>query len=228
LFFSCCDSVAALALANCNEHVAEANITALAHTQLVLHGTQISKSKSAKITLFSRSGYTRACHWHVLFPVPNCHAEFLTFLRSSPPFFSRVLPRFQAASSRDIAHMQTGQCGNHMGTEFQEVLFDEHGIGGDGEYCGDNDAQLDRINVFYYEASGGTYVPCAVFFDLEPGVIGVVRASPLGELIRPGNLVNHTRGQKWARDSFRRAGTNSSDSSILECQAKILRTPLLI
>jgi len=30
-----------------------------------------------------------------------------------------------------------------------------HGIGGDGEYCGDNDARLDRINVFYHEASGG-------------------------------------------------------------------------
>jgi hypothetical protein len=28
------------------------------------------------------------------------------------------------------------------------VLCDEHGIGGDGEYCGDNDAQLGRIDVF--------------------------------------------------------------------------------
>ena len=68
-----------------------------------------------------------------------------------------------------------------MGTEFQEALCDEHGIGGDGEYCGDdNDAQLGRINVLYYEASGGIYVPRAVFFDLGPGVIGAVRASPLG------------------------------------------------
>ena len=32
-----------------------------------------------------------------------------------------------------------------------------HGMGGDGEYCGDNDAQLDRINNFYYEASGSRY-----------------------------------------------------------------------
>jgi tubulin beta len=40
-----------------------------------------------------------------------------------------------------------------MGTEFQDVLCDENGIGGDGEYCGDdNDAQFGRINVFYYEA----------------------------------------------------------------------------
>jgi hypothetical protein len=60
------------------------------------------------------------------------------------------------------------------------VFCDEHGIGGDGEYCGDYDAQLGRINVFYYEASGDKYVPRTVFFDLEPGVIGAVRASPLG------------------------------------------------
>jgi hypothetical protein len=32
LFFSYCGSVAALALANCNGHVAEENITAPAHT----------------------------------------------------------------------------------------------------------------------------------------------------------------------------------------------------
>ena len=59
-------------------------------------------------------------------------------------------------------------------------MCDEHGIGGDGEYCGDNDAQLDRINVFYHEASGDKYVPRTVLFDLEPGVIDAVRASPIG------------------------------------------------
>jgi tubulin beta len=39
-----------------------------------------------------------------------------------------------------------------MATKFWEVVVcDEHGIGSDGEYCGDNDAQLGRINVFYHE-----------------------------------------------------------------------------
>ena len=59
-------------------------------------------------------------------------------------------------------------------------MCDEHGIGGDGEYFGDNDAQLDRINVFYHKASGDKYVPRTVPFDLEPGMIETVRASPLG------------------------------------------------
>jgi tubulin beta len=64
-----------------------------------------------------------------------------------------------------------------MGTKFWEVVCDEHGIGGSGESCGDNDAHLDRINVFYHEALGGKYVPRAVFFELEPGVIGAVTLS---------------------------------------------------
>jgi hypothetical protein len=89
LFFSCCDSVAALALANCNEHVTEANTTTPAHTQRALHGAEIPRGKRGKIS-FPRSGYTRACHRQFLFPVPNFHTGFLAFLRSSPPFFSRV------------------------------------------------------------------------------------------------------------------------------------------
>ena len=85
------------------------------------------------------------------------------------------------------------------------MLCDEQGIGGDGEYCGDNDAQLDRTNVIYLESSGGNYVPRAVFFDLEPCVIDALRVSPLGEFFRPKNLVNHTRGRKWAKGHYRRA-----------------------
>jgi hypothetical protein len=65
----------------------------------------------------------------------------------------------------------------------------------DGEYSGGNDAQLDLINVFYHWASGGMYVPRAALFNLKTGVIDAVRASPLGKLFRPENLVNHPRGQ---------------------------------
>jgi tubulin beta len=57
------------------------------------------------------------------------------------------------------------------------VTCDEHGIGGGGEYCGDDDGQLDRINTFYHEASGGKYVPRAVLMDLKPGVIDVITIS---------------------------------------------------
>jgi tubulin beta len=56
-----------------------------------------------------------------------------------------------------------------MGTEFLEVVCDEHGIGGSGDHCGDNDAHLGRINVSCHKALGGKYMSCAVLFDLEPG-----------------------------------------------------------
>jgi hypothetical protein len=49
--------------------------------------------------------------------------------------------------------MQASQRDSQMDTKLLEVLCDEHGIGGgSGEYFGDNDAQLDRINVLYHGA----------------------------------------------------------------------------
>jgi hypothetical protein len=47
------------------------------------------------------------------------------------------------------------------------VVCDEHGIGGDGEYCGGNDAQLGRISVFYHRTSGGNYVFRAALFGVD-------------------------------------------------------------
>jgi tubulin beta len=64
-----------------------------------------------------------------------------------------------------------------MGTKLLELVCDEFGIGGIGEYCGGNDEHLGRINVFYHDALGGKYVPRAVLFDLEPDVIGAVTLS---------------------------------------------------
>jgi hypothetical protein len=40
--------------------------------------------------------------------------------------------------------MQAGHCGYQTGTKFWELVCDEQGIGGDSEYCGDNDAPLFR------------------------------------------------------------------------------------
>jgi tubulin beta len=80
-----------------------------------------------------------------------------------------------------------------MGINFWEVVCDEHGIGGDGEYCGGNLAQLDRISVCYVRAPRGV-------LRTRTGVINALRAAPLGELFRPGNLVNQNAGAgAWAK-----------------------------
>ena len=50
-------------------------------------------------------------------------------------------------------------------------------------------------------------MPRAVLMDLEPGVIGAVRTSPLGELFRPGNFLNQNAGagNNWAIAHFKQA-----------------------
>jgi hypothetical protein len=42
------------------------------------------------------------------------------------------------------------------------VISDEHGIDPTGTYHGDSDLQLDRISVYYNEASGITSLPSTV------------------------------------------------------------------
>ena len=39
-------------------------------------------------------------------------------------------------------------------------MCDEHGIDATGSYCGENDLQLERVNVYFNEASGGACRLC--------------------------------------------------------------------
>merc|ERR1712002_459812 len=90
---------------------------------------------------------------------------------------------------REIVHLQAGQCGNQIGAKFWEIISDEHGIDPTGSYNGTSDLQLERINVYYNEATGGKYVPRAVLVDLEPGTMDSVRSGPFGQIFRPDNFV---------------------------------------
>merc|ERR1711879_1038735 len=102
---------------------------------------------------------------------------------------------------REIVHIQAGQCGNQIGAKFWEIISDEHGIDPTGTYHGDSDLQLERINVYYNEASGGKYVPRAVLVDLEPGTMDSVRSGPYGQVFRPDNFVfgQSGAGNNWAK-----------------------------
>ncbi|KAM3143155.1 hypothetical protein pb186bvf_004741 [Paramecium bursaria] len=105
---------------------------------------------------------------------------------------------------REIVHIQGGQCGNQIGAKFWEVISDEHGIDPTGTYHGDSDLQLERINVYYNEATGGRYVPRAILMDLEPGTMDSVRAGPFGQLFRPDNFVfgQTGAGNNWAKGHY--------------------------
>jgi tubulin beta len=73
-----------------------------------------------------------------------------------------------------------------------------------GTYYGDSDLQLERINVYFNEATGGRYVPRAILMDLEPGTMDAVRAGPFGQLFRPDNFVfgQTGAGNNWAKGHY--------------------------
>jgi hypothetical protein len=105
---------------------------------------------------------------------------------------------------REILHIQGGQCGNQIGAKFWEVVCAEHGIDATGRYGGDSDLQLERVNVYYNEASCGRFVPRAVLMDLEPGTMDSVRSGPYGHIFRPDNFVfgQSGAGNNWAKGHY--------------------------
>ncbi|KAH7549957.1 hypothetical protein JRO89_XS13G0110600 [Xanthoceras sorbifolium] len=105
---------------------------------------------------------------------------------------------------REILHIQGGQCGNQIGAKFWEVVCAEHGIDSTGRYDGDTDLQLERINVYYNEASCGRFVPRAVLMDLEPGTMDSVRSGLYGQIFRPDNFVfgQSGAGNNWAKGHY--------------------------
>ena len=63
---------------------------------------------------------------------------------------------------------------------------------------------MERINVYYNEASGGKYVPRAILVDLEPGTMDSVRSGPFGQIFRPDNFVfgQSGAGNNWAKGHY--------------------------
>ncbi|KAJ6508941.1 Tubulin/FtsZ, GTPase domain-containing protein [Mycena sanguinolenta] len=110
---------------------------------------------------------------------------------------------------REIVHLQTGQCGNQIGSRFWEVVSQEHGLDNTGVYSEKTDQhttdlQLERISVYYNEVGSAKYVPRAVLVDLEPGTMEVIRSGPLGSLFRPDNFVHgqNGAGNNWAKGHY--------------------------
>ncbi|XP_072096730.1 tubulin beta chain-like isoform X3 [Mobula birostris] len=102
---------------------------------------------------------------------------------------------------REIVHIQAGQCGNQIGDKFWEVISDEHGIDPTGRYRGESDLQLERINVYYNEATGrsgasnnwakGHYTEGA---ELADSVMDVVRKEAEGCDCLQGFQLTHSLG----------------------------------
>jgi len=105
---------------------------------------------------------------------------------------------------REIVCIAGGQCGNQIGAKFWEVICKEHHINKAGEYEGELDYELERISVYYNEASASRYVPRCILMDLEPGTMDSVRAGEFGQIFRPDNFVfgQSGAGNNWAKGHY--------------------------
>uniref|UniRef100_A0A8C9GXL6 Tubulin/FtsZ GTPase domain-containing protein n=1 Tax=Piliocolobus tephrosceles TaxID=591936 RepID=A0A8C9GXL6_9PRIM len=99
---------------------------------------------------------------------------------------------------RETVHIQASHCGNQIGAKFWEVISDEHAT---STYHRDSNLQLDRISVYYNEATGGKYVPRAILVDAEPGTMDSVYSGHFGQIFRPDNFLFDPSGagNNWAK-----------------------------
>ena len=130
----------------------------------------------------------------------------VSLTRLSCPATILIHHSFPSAVTRSVRGVDTPRCpisiaNSIAGAKFWEVVSDEHGIEADGLYKGNNDLQLERVNVYYNEVGANKYVPRAILVDLEPGTMDSVRSGPLGGLFRPDNFVfgQSGAGNNWAK-----------------------------
>ena len=79
--------------------------------------------------------------------------------------FSESFPQFLASNSTEVVRCYCSLATlSHLPRffllQFWEVISDEHGIDPTGTYHGDSDLQLERINVYYNEATGTKVCHC--------------------------------------------------------------------
>ncbi|KAJ8103121.1 Tubulin/FtsZ, GTPase domain-containing protein [Lipomyces tetrasporus] len=107
---------------------------------------------------------------------------------------------------REIVSIQCGQAGtNQISSAFWNTITAEHGLDSNGHLIDTSDTQrLDRIDVFFAEASNRKYVPRSVAVDLEPSTLDAIRSGPQGDLFRPDSFISADSGagNNWAKGFY--------------------------
>ena len=80
---------------------------------------------------------------------------------------------------RELVHVQGAQRGCPNGANLWDVISDEHVIDPNGTYHVDSELQLERISVYFNEATVFRYVSRTILKDFEPRTMDSVRAGPV-------------------------------------------------
>lgn len=112
----------------------------------------------------------------------------------------------------NFVHVQVGNCGNKVGTEFFEKIAKEHGIGPDGRL---NGKEVENASAYFDPESykGTVYVPRAVVVDLDPATYDYVKNSEYGKTFRVQNMfkASHDTGNNYAKGHYTEGAEISSD-----------------
>ncbi|ORX39445.1 tubulin beta chain [Kockovaella imperatae] len=105
---------------------------------------------------------------------------------------------------REIVSVSVGQAGNQIAQAFWLNILEEHGLDKNGKYTGNDQQQLDKVDVYFTEASNRKWVPRSIQIDLEPAVLDTIKAGPLSNLFRPDTFVHGESGagNNWAKGYY--------------------------
>ncbi|KAJ1530734.1 hypothetical protein ONE63_005590 [Megalurothrips usitatus] len=102
---------------------------------------------------------------------------------------------------REVISVHVGQAGVQKGNAAWELYCLEHGISPDGLIPSEKTAADTSFTTFFHETGSGKHVPRAILVDLEPTVIGEVRAGPYRSLYHPEQLIT---GKEDAANNYAR------------------------
>jgi len=120
---------------------------------------------------------------------------------------------------REVVHIQVGQCGNQVGTQFWELIAQEHGLTPDGTWAGQDPVQTEKIDVFYREGLDG-YVPRAVLVDMENTVLNHIGATTYGQMF---HLDNYITSKDGAANCFMQGYYSDDANMVSESVMQVLR-----
>ncbi|XP_071818452.1 tubulin alpha chain-like [Apostichopus japonicus] len=104
---------------------------------------------------------------------------------------------------RECISIHVGQAGVQMGHSCWELYCQEHDIQPNGTMLGDNTPgkECNAYNTFFSETSTGKHVPRAIFVDLEPTVVDVIRMGRYKQLFHPEQMIT---GKEDAANNYAR------------------------
>ena len=146
------------------------------------------------------------------YPIPTSLILIISWYIDNKDTFLRKT--WRGTKTREIIHIQVGQCGNQMGNVFWDTITKEHKLNKNGECQLDSKSigdawtrdhkRLERIDVYFQETECMKFVPRACLIDLDPGIMDAIKASSMGSLFKPDNMCFGASGagNNWAKGHY--------------------------